>query len=207
MPSLPPQHSTSTTTIATATALRVRRAGPGDHAAVRFLLLAAYLPYAPHVPAPVFRHYLADLLDVDRHAAQGPLLVAEADGRIVGSAAFYPDAGTLGFGFPSGWASGRALAAHPAARGRGVARALIAACERLARADRSPVFAFHTAGFMSSAIALYDGLGYVRAPAYDVDLAQHYGFDGYDPIPVIAYRRDLVAAATPFPGPSSPAHR
>jgi len=204
MPSLPPQRSISTTTAAV---VRVRRAGPRDHAAVRFLLLAAYLPYAPHVPAPVFRHYLADLLDLDRHAASGPLLVAEDDGRIVGSAAFYRDAGTLGFGFPSGWASGRALAAHPAARGRGVARALIAACERLARADRSPVFAFHTAGFMSSAIALYDGLGYVRAPAYDVDLGQHYGFDGYAPIPVIAYRRDLVAAPIPFPGPSSPAHR
>ena len=62
------------------------------------------------------------------------------------------------------------------------------------------MFAFHTAGFMGTAIALYDGLGYQRAPEYDVDLGLHYGFDGFDPIPVIAYRRDLVAGRGPLPG-------
>jgi GNAT superfamily N-acetyltransferase len=173
-------------------AVCVRAADERDHASIRALLWAAYAPYAPHVPAPVFLRYLSDLLDLERHATNGQLLVAEDDDRIVGCAAFYPDAGRLGFGFPAGWASGRGLAVDPTARGRGVARALITACERVARADLAPVFAFHTAGFMTTAIALYDRLGYQRAPEYDVDLAEHFGFDGFDPIPVIAYRRDLV---------------
>jgi GNAT superfamily N-acetyltransferase len=194
-------------TAASAPSVCVRSADRRDHAGIRSLLRSSYGPYAPHLPAPVFRRYLADLLDLDRHGAAGELLVAERDGGIVGYVAFYPDAGLLGFDFPSGWASGRGLAAHPAARGRGVARALIAENERRARVNQSPVFAFHTAGFMGTAIALYDGLGYQRAPEYDVDLGVHYGFDGFAPIPVIAYRRDLVAAAAPFPRPSSPAHR
>jgi GNAT superfamily N-acetyltransferase len=203
MSRLPEQPTTSVRA-----AVCVRAADRNDHTAIRAVLWASYAPYAPHVPAPVFLRYLADLLDLDRHAANGRLLVAEHDGGIVGYAAFYPDAARLGFDFPSGWASGRGLASHPAARGRGIARALIAHCEQLARDQGSPVFAFHTAGFMGTAIALYDGLGYRRAPEYDVDLARHYGFDGYEPIPVIAYRRDLGPDPTlPFPQPSSSTHR
>ena len=62
----------------------------------------------------------------------------------------------------------------------------------LARAAGSPVFAFHTATFMASAVQLYEHLGYQRAPDYDVDLAEHYGIRGLAPIPLLAYRRDLV---------------
>jgi len=172
----------------------VRSADRRDHSEIRDVIRAAYGQYEPHLPAPVFARYLEDLLDLDRHEANGRLLVAEHDHRVVGYVAFYPDTALLGYNFPPGWASGRGLAAHPSARGRGVARALIAANERLARANHSPVFAFHTAGFMGSAIELYNCLGYRRDPAYDIDLARHYGFEGHDPIPVIAYRRDLVEA-------------
>ena len=180
-------------TIAPAAGITVRPAVRRDHHRIRSVVRAAYGQYAPLVPAPVFRRYLTDLLDLDRHAANGHLLVAEHDHRIVGYGAFYPDTARLGFGFPPGWASGRGLAAHPEARGRGVAQALIAESERLARASGSPVFAFHTAGFMRGAIALYDRLGYERAPQYDIDLARHYGFLGLASIPVIAYRRVLCA--------------
>ena len=144
-------------------AVCIRAADRRDHRSIRTLVRAAYGQYAPSVPAPVFRRYLADLLDLDRHAANGELLVAEHDHRVVGYAAYYPDAGRLGFNFPNGWASGRGLAVHPAARGLGVARALIAESERRARAEQAPAFAFHTAGFMGTAIELYDGLGYQRA--------------------------------------------
>jgi predicted N-acetyltransferase YhbS len=175
-------------------AVCVRSADRRDHEDIREVIRAAYGQYEPRVPAPVFERYLADLLDLDLHAANGDLVVAEHDHQIVGYVAFYPDTALLGFTFPPGWASGRGLAVHPAARGLGVARALIAHNERRARTSRSPVFAFHSAGFMGTAIELYDGLGYQRAPEYDVDLALHYGFDGFDPIPVIAYRRDLFPA-------------
>ena len=100
----------------------VRDAVPADHPAIRDVVAAAYRQYADLIAPDVFARYLADLLDLDRHARHGRLLVAEAAARVCGFAAFYPDASVQGFGLPAGWASGRALAVHPAARGYGVAR-------------------------------------------------------------------------------------
>ena len=45
------------------------------------------------------------------------MLVAEVDGDIVGTVTLYPDASTIGFGWPAGWAAIRALAVDPAWRG------------------------------------------------------------------------------------------
>jgi hypothetical protein len=63
----------------------------------------------------------------------------------------------------------------------------------LARAAGSPVFAFHTASFMSAAVQLYEHLGYIRAPEYDLDLADHFGNGGAPSTRVLAYRRNLAA--------------
>src|SRR2546430_11396969 len=109
----------------------VRDAVPADYPAIRRVVIAAYRQYADLIARDVFSPYLADLLDLDTHARHGRLLVVEADGRIRGFGAFYPDASVQGLGWPPGWVTGRALAVHPDARGHGVARALLAACERL----------------------------------------------------------------------------
>ncbi len=120
------------------------------------------------------------------------MFVVEAEERIWGSAACYPDGTVQGVGWPHGWASGRALAVHPAARGHGVARALLATVERVAREARAPVFAFHTASFMTDAIALYERLGYCRAPEFDFNMAARYSRFGAKPIMSIAFLRYLT---------------
>jgi ribosomal protein S18 acetylase RimI-like enzyme len=173
-------------------ALLVRGTSPADHAAIRAVVIAAYGQYADLVPPDIFAAYLADLLDLETHASHGPLFVAEADEQICGYAAFYPDASVQGVGWPSGWASGRALAVHPAARGYGVARALIATGERLAQDGGSPVLAFHTHSYMTSAIALYERLGYRRVPEFDFDTAARFGRPGAAPITSMAYLRCLI---------------
>ena len=170
--------------------LLVRDAVPADYPAIREVTLAAYGQYAYLVARDVFEPYLADVLDLEEHARNGRWLVVEADGQILGSGAFYPDAAAQGYGLPAGWASGRALAVHPAVRGRGAARALLAAVECLAEDSGAPVFAFHTASFMTSAIALYERLGYQRAPELDYNWAAQYGPAGA-PINSIAYYRRL----------------
>jgi ribosomal protein S18 acetylase RimI-like enzyme len=170
----------------------VRDAVPADYPEIRRVIIAAYLQYADLIARDVFSPYLADLLDLDTHARHGHLIVVEADGRIRGFGAFYPDASAQGLGWPPGWASGRALAVHPDARGHGVARALLAANERLARESGAPVFAFHTASFMTDAIALYDRLGFRRAREFDFDMAAHYGGTGAAPITAHAYLRQLA---------------
>jgi GNAT superfamily N-acetyltransferase len=189
----------SDTAVAAAAAQRysaplVRDAAPADYPAIRRVLIAAYRQYADLIARDIFSPYLADLLDLDTHARHGRLLVVEAEGRIRGFGAFYRDASVQGFGWPPGWAGGRALAVHPDARGHGVARALLAACERLARDSGAPVFAFHTASFMTDAIALYERLGYRRAPEFDFDMAARYSRFGSPPITALAYLRQLAPA-------------
>ena len=174
--------------------LAVRTAGPAEHRAIREIVTGAYRQYRHELAPGAYSRYLADLLDLDRHADHGHLYVAEADGRILGSAAFYPDSSVQDFGWPRGWAGGRALAVHPAARGRGVASALLTTCERLARNHGAPVFAFHTGSFMRHAIALYQKFGYSRAPEFDVDLNAHYGAVAAPPALAIAYSRQLGAS-------------
>jgi ribosomal protein S18 acetylase RimI-like enzyme len=170
----------------------VRDAVPADYPAIRRVILAAYRQYAELIARDIFSPYLIDVLDLDKHARHGRLLVVEADGQIRGFGAFYPDASVQGFGWPPGWAGGRALAVDPSARGRGVARALLAACERLARDSGARVFAFHTASFMTGAIALYERLGYRRAAEFDFDMAARYSRFGAAPIMAIAYVRQLA---------------
>jgi predicted N-acetyltransferase YhbS len=173
----------------------IRDATAADHEAIRRLLYDAYAPYQRLLPADVFARWLADLQDLDRHAAQGRVIVAETAGRIVASGAFYPDSSLQGLGWPAGWAGGRALAVDPSTRGLGVARALIDICEGLAVRTGAEAFAFHTAEFMTTAVALYDRLGYRRAPEFDIDLNAHYGGATDRPVMFIAYRRGLFRAA------------
>jgi len=174
----------------------VRTARHADHHQIAEVVNAAFRQYSGLLmPPEVFDRYLGDLLDFDRHARHGHLLVVEVDGRVSASGAFYPDAATQGLGLPSGWAGGRGMAVHPAVRGRGVARALLAECERLARTVEAPVFAFHTVSFMTGAIALYERLGYRRAPEYDFDFGARYGVTT-PRTTAITYRRDLLRAVS-----------
>jgi GNAT superfamily N-acetyltransferase len=172
--------------------LLIRGAGRADHGAIRDVVTAAYAQYAALLGPGTFARYLADLLDLDTHASYGRLLVVETAEGIRGFAAFYPDASVQGFGLPAGWAGGRALAVHPGARGHGVARALLCTVECLAREAGAPVFAFHTASFMTGAISLYERLGYRRAPEHDFDMAARFGGSGATPVTSVAYLRYLL---------------
>jgi ribosomal protein S18 acetylase RimI-like enzyme len=98
-----------------------------------------------------------------------------------------------GFGWPAGWAGGRGLAVDPAFRGHGVAMTLLTALEDRARAAAAGVFAFHTSAFMTTAVALYERLGYCRAPRFDIDVNAHYGVPAAPPWPALAYLRRLAA--------------
>ena len=172
--------------------LLVRSAEPADREAIRGVVLGAHARHASQLAPEVFSRYLADQLDLGTHATYGRLLVAEAGDGVLGFAAFYPDASVQGFGLPAGWAGGRALAVHPGARGHGVARALLCTVECLAREAGAPVFAFHTASFMTGAISLYERLGYRRAPEHDFDMAARFGGSGATPVTSVAYLRYLL---------------
>jgi len=168
----------------------VRAAVPADYPAIRDVVIAAYRQYADLLERDIFSPYLADLLDVDTHARFGHLFVVEAGERVCAYAAWYPDASVRWFPWPAGWATGRALAVHPDARGNGAAHALLAAGEHLALQAGAPVLAFHTHSYMTGAIALYERMGYRRAPEFDFDVAERFGRFGAAPVMSLAYYRN-----------------
>jgi len=51
---------------------------------------------------------------------------------------------------------------------------------------------FHTVSFMTCAVALYERLGYRRAPEFDFDWAARFGRSGAAPITAIAFLRHLT---------------
>jgi hypothetical protein len=65
--------------------------------------------------------------------------------------------------------------------------------ERRAREVGAPVFAFHTASFMTTARALYERLGYCRAPGFDRDMNAHYCVRATRGWTALAYRKSLAA--------------
>lgn len=175
--------------------LSVRDARSSDHPAVRGVLAAAYQEYASVLPLAAFDGYLADLLDLDARGRTGRLLVAERDGRIVGTVTYYDDAAAEGVGWPSGWAGLRALGVDPAARRLGIGHALVQACLERAHAAGAAVLCLHTAEFMTAAVAMYLGMGFRRVPSFDFDVGGHLRLGGGRPVRVIAFRLDLPTAA------------
>ena len=168
-------------------AVPVRDARSPDRQGIRGVLLAAYREYATVLPPAVFGPYLADILDLDARDQAGRLLVAEHDRRVVGAVSFYEDAAAEGLGWPAGWAGLRALGVDPAARRLGAGRALMDACLEHALAARAPVLCLHTAAFMTAAVAMYEAMGFRRAPTFDFEVPA----GAAPPVGILAYRLDL----------------
>lgn len=152
----------------------VRSGGAADMDAARSLLAAAYAQYETELPPVNWRRYLADIVDLEGRAATSELLVAEDAGRLVGCVSYYPPglevsypSETFSEPWPREWSAIRLLAVDPSARGRGVGRLLTNACLERARSRGAPAVGLHTTPFMEVARAMYERMGFERAPAYD----------------------------------------
>lgn len=149
--------------------LHLRDARSADRAVIASLTMRAYAEYA-HVMTPrgwaaledALRRSLADDTGVTR-------IVAELEGRIVGSVALYDPghAQYSGLDSAAAWPEVRLVAVDPAVRGRGVARALVLECVRRARAAGATTLGLHTSESMHTARRLYEQLGFVRDPDHD----------------------------------------
>jgi ribosomal protein S18 acetylase RimI-like enzyme len=111
--------------------------------------------------------YLAHLQDAAGRAASATLLVAEADGQVVGTVTLAAAGTPFADIARAGEYEFRMLAVDPAATGRGVAAALVAVCEDRARSAGAKRIVCSVQDTNAPALRLYRRLGYGREPERD----------------------------------------
>lgn len=111
--------------------------------------------------------YLAHVQDAAGRAASATLLVAEAAGRVLGTVTLAAAGTPFADIARPGEYEFRMLAVDPEATGRGVASALVRACEQRASAEGAERIVCSVEDKNAPALRLYDRLGYVREPERD----------------------------------------
>ena len=169
--------------------LSIRDAHEEDLDAVSALLLDAYAQYMrpPREALSAeeragWEGYRQNIADVWSRAPISSTIVAERDGKLLGSVNYYApgQVDSLDGAWPEGWASIRLLGVSPQARGLGVGRVLMAECLRRARADGATTMGLHTTTLMNVARAMYLRLGFTRVPEYDFHPAPDFTVEAYE---------------------------
>ena len=162
----------------------VREARREEHAALGQLMVAAYAALEGF-PTPEQQPRYYEMLTHIGRMAERPhtqLLVAVAEGELLGGVVYFSDRAQYGSGGSATQAqeaSGfRLLAVSPAARGLGVGRALAQRCVALARAARQREVIIHSTRAMQVAWGMYERMGFERSPDLDFlqEALQVYGF-------------------------------
>jgi GNAT superfamily N-acetyltransferase len=160
----------------------IRDARHGDGEAMRAVTLSAYEEYAGMIPG-LWEEYRNQILGALGDTKPAERIVAEQAGAIVGSVILYP-AGTV-FSARSGnmvtlqTPEIRLLAVGPMARGQGVGAALVEECIRRARRSGAGALTLHTTDLMTTAMRMYERIGFVRAPELDFHPAPEFLIKGY----------------------------
>jgi len=154
-----------------AMALEVRQARPQEYPEAGRITAEAYREFVRPGEEP-WERYLEHIADVAGRADRTTIVVAVEGRRILGSATLELEGrvdeaedGPLA----AVEAHIRMLGVAPEARGRGVARSLMAACEDLAREHGKLVMTLNTTRRMPAAQRMYAALGYHQGPDRVVD--------------------------------------
>jgi len=170
----------------------IRPARSSELDEVARLFAPALAPYRGGALDWILDAYLADLVHVAERFEVAETYVGIEHGLIVGSIAFYPDVVLEGWSsFPAGWAGFRALAVHPDARGTGVGRRLVERCIARTAEVGAPTLGLHTIELLADAVRLYEKVGFVRCPEYDLRAADVFRSADGDDLKGQAFRYDL----------------
>jgi len=162
-------------------AMRIRDAREADRAAVRALTLQAYAEYERVMEPSAWAELEAAVRRAVDSESDAERIVAEHEGRIVGSVMLFPPASAAYGGSVEAppWPELRLLAVSPEARGMGVGRLLVDECVRRARASGATELGLHTSKSMETAIGMYLRMGFVRAPEHDFQPEGAERVEGY----------------------------
>jgi ribosomal protein S18 acetylase RimI-like enzyme len=150
---------------------------------IREQRVAAYEEHAEKIPGEHWGALRKAILSESDKEEGVELLVAEMAGEVVGSVVLYPANSDAYDGLVDqlDYPEIRMLAVSQNHRNKGIAEALVNECIRIAKERNFQYIGLHTADFMTSAMRLYEGLGFVRLPQFDFEPAN-------DGIIVKAYR-------------------
>jgi predicted N-acetyltransferase YhbS len=175
--------------------ISIRPARARELGEVAALFAPALEPYRGSGSDWVLDAYLADLVDVRPRFEEAEVLVAERDGRIVGTIAFYADVRLEGWSnLPVGWAGFRSLAVPPRMRGAGVGNALVRRCIERTRDIGAETLGIHTISLLTDAVRLYERLGFVRCPEFDLLAADVFPSENADDMTGLAFRLEIERA-------------
>jgi ribosomal protein S18 acetylase RimI-like enzyme len=145
----------------------IRQVGPGEYCTLGEITAQAYLQDGL-LDFGENDAYLGELRDVAKRAAAAEVLVALADGRVLGGVTLVRAGGPMADISGPGEAEIRMLAVALEARGRGAGEALVRAClDRARSTDGCARVVLSTHRTMHSAHRIYERLGFVRAPERD----------------------------------------
>lgn len=142
-----------------------------DFEAIAALNVAAYEEFAPHLQPAAWEAMRRNLCNVAERAKTAEFLVIREAAEIIGSVAYCPPGKSDPDVFEPTMASVLLLAVHPQHRGRGFAKAFIAACIEKARRDNSRSVGLFTSERMHSAQHVYRSLGF----RLDAELPPRHG--------------------------------
>jgi ribosomal protein S18 acetylase RimI-like enzyme len=166
--------------------LEIRQARPEEFAEAGRVTAAAYRALLrPDDDREDWEGYLGLIADVAERASRTVILIAELEGRIIGSATLELDGRTEFDDDPlePDRAHIRMLGIAPEAQGRGAGRALMEASEARARDAGKSRMTLHTTERMRTAQRMYVSMGYEQGP-------DHVFPDGFV---LLTYEKDLSA--------------
>lgn len=151
--------------------LNIRDARPEDDAAIGELLVDAFVTqYAKKMPEVRYdedrKNQLRATAEKRREAR---VLVAELDGKVIGTVAIYPPGAPGSEAWLEDAADLRHLATHPEVHGRGYSRPLLDAAEQLAWDLGAKAICLHVRRGAHGVARLYQHRGFVREPGGDLD--------------------------------------
>ncbi|HWE26307.1 MAG TPA: GNAT family N-acetyltransferase [Myxococcales bacterium] len=152
----------------------VREARPADDAIVGEILVSGYLTrYAQKMPEVVLTdRRKAELRDVASKRNEALVLVAEVDGRVVGTVAVWAPGASASEAWLPQACDLRHLALDPAVQGQGLSKPLLDEAERRARQMGARYVCLHVRRGNKGVANLYMRRGYVRAPEGDLELPE-----------------------------------
>ena len=143
--------------------IEIRESRAEEHAQAGAVAAHAYREFARE-DDPDWQEYLTRLADVADRASRTTILVAVEGGRIVGTVTLELEGRTEQESDPlrPHEAHIRMLGVAPDARGRGIGRMIMEACEERASASGRTLITLNTTERMKSAQRMYGSMGYTR---------------------------------------------